>query len=1291
MAAPKPYRDFVVRFGGLQPRNGAASFLVWVESAPGGAMSIEDAASGSFDPTDFWEDPRTLAGGRAGRLESPRVEERHLRDLGTRLADLALPPGPVRDLFERSLTAVQARGEGLRLRLRIDSLPLSHLPWEYLALPPGPGGGVMRDFLALREEVSIVRTPAVVEMAHALPDRSQARIIGLLSRAPDDDLDLDKDRRALSNAVAAFNAGRTEAAIALEWVEDPATRARLRDAIRDGADIFHFGGHGRFDPATQEGVLFIEGRGDADLFGSDELALLLRDAGVQLAVLGACETSRGDRRRHWSGVAQALSRQAVPAVIGNQFEIRDDLAAMLAYELYAYVLSGHSVDEALARARIALATEANLETRDWGVPTLHMRDAAGVLFPLPDEPGTAAPFAAVQQHVGTVAGRVTGARVGQLHRGELEIEQIIGLVAAGGEVVGLEGAAIGAPAPAGQPPPAREEAGSPGAVVRVDQRAAAVEGRLVGFAGSTVHGDVYVNQLGVQVYLLTAESRSRVAVVGDARDRPPYPGPVPFSYDDRHLFFGRGELVDELRRAVAASGIVVVSGPPSSGKTSLLNAGLTPELAALGTMTARIDDYYDPTAALRTAFTEATRQMDVDLGAPASLLQVVEAVTGGGAHGSLVLVLDQFERVANLPALQRQRTGREIAEVLAAAGPHVTVVVSLRDTDALDQLAEFKAAAPALLDRVITVDYLTPAEAVEAIRRPALWHGGISFSPESLIGDIVSDLDRASATAPGRIAPRNLQIVCRRLFEQARSAADRGDFPTITPENNPGVAQTLARDFERWLETRFGDRREVALRILRMLAMPPPDAWRSLDALEAAASLEEVRDVVDEMVGDGVLSRRRTDPYQYSFSSPAVREAAVRLAGLDEQQRVPQVLDNLWFGWLANERLADAGELRYLAAAQDVLAGMEGPKAALLLRSAVAAGEDVTPWLAVLRRDPGDVAKLEASPAPPPRSSLYTGLFDFVAVPDDGPGQGAVSAAAVLTSHPHQRDAAALALTVLEHYPDRIRHALRLIPGKRARRRKRAELWSGLLEAGIDDRPEFPGGDRRAIWRHRFARRFRARVGAIAGTALALGLGGGLGYGVFRWIGSNWTTIPWGTELAVNFFWAFLLAGALGLAVAAAAGALIAPAWPKTVLSGGIAFGVAHLGVTLANGQSPWDLPWASGLAFAVGLVLAAAAADVFRRGVAASAVAVLAAGVVAGLSHRLIVDFGAGREAMQLVRNASFYAAQLPQVSAGLATRSFAWFEWVSVADAALAGAFLAAGMRTALWLRARTVSQGD
>ena len=81
-------------------------------------------------------------------------------------------------------------------------------------------------------------------------------------------------------------------------------------------------------------------------------------------------------------------------------------------------------------------------------------------------------------------------------------------------------------------------------------------------------------------------ARPRLRGAGLGQDPPPYDarrpfrGLNPFRAEDRAFFFGREALIAELQERLADHPFLPVLGPSGSGKSSVVLAGLVPELAA---------------------------------------------------------------------------------------------------------------------------------------------------------------------------------------------------------------------------------------------------------------------------------------------------------------------------------------------------------------------------------------------------------------------------------------------------------------------------------------------------------------------------------------------------------------------------------------------------------------------------------------------------------------------------------------------------------------------------------------
>jgi CHAT domain len=137
-------------------------------------------------------------------------------------------------------------------------------------------------------------------------------------------------------------------------------------------------------------------RGRAPLVAGDELGTLLHDhQSLRLAVLNSCEGSRGDRSDPFSGTAQSLIQQGIPAVVAMQFEITDDAAIKFGHVLYEAIADGYPLDAATAEARKAIYAEGNLI--EWGTPVLYLSAPDGRIFDIQDRPPPVLPPSSEEQ------------------------------------------------------------------------------------------------------------------------------------------------------------------------------------------------------------------------------------------------------------------------------------------------------------------------------------------------------------------------------------------------------------------------------------------------------------------------------------------------------------------------------------------------------------------------------------------------------------------------------------------------------------------------------------------------------------------------------------------------------------------------------------------------------------------------------------------------------------------------------------------------------------------------------
>jgi len=378
---PMEYRDFDIEaFDHEEGAGGDQRFKVRVTDSPAGQQRIGRAEQVSL-PADLRP--------RLRRLERRLLELGEMIDLGELLAKLLLP-ARARRLLDLS-RAMLDPGEGLRIRLGLDSYALSDLPWEYLYIPGpdtppdqrGPEG-----FLVLDRRVSLVRYELMAQKTESLDPvgKGPLRLIALLADPRDSrypELDLETERQNIEKAMSKLSG------IEVEFF--PGGRViDLEDALTRGAHILHYAGHGEFVGemgakfGTQEGkgaLVLVGEDGGVKLFPVEKLAQNLVGRNIRLAVFGACKTAQRDQYNAWTGVAPALTRAGIPAVVAMQYTVRDTNAIAFSRRFYGALASGETIDAAVTDGRLAIFNRSALDERDWGVPVLYLRTPGGILFP----------------------------------------------------------------------------------------------------------------------------------------------------------------------------------------------------------------------------------------------------------------------------------------------------------------------------------------------------------------------------------------------------------------------------------------------------------------------------------------------------------------------------------------------------------------------------------------------------------------------------------------------------------------------------------------------------------------------------------------------------------------------------------------------------------------------------------------------------------------------------------------------------------------------------------------------
>ncbi len=312
------------------------------------------------------------------------------RDIGERLFRGAFREDVLAS-YTSSLRLAEQQNAKLRIRLRLTDAESAQLPWEYTR-DPSSGG----NFIALDLDTPLVRYMEVPKPAPRLHVEGPLRILAVISAPTDrEGLNAETEWANLQRALAPLvQSGRVD----LKRLSSSTFSALESELLREDHHIFHFIGHGGYDPQTQDGMLvFTKDDGTSSVIASDQLGAILGDENsLQLAVINACEGAVSEGKDIFAGTAQRLVGHGVPAVVAMQAEITDDAALAFSERFYEALAGGHPVDEALVRARKAIFTQPNL--LEWATPVLYMRSGDGQLFDVAPA-AVSAPAPAVERPV----------------------------------------------------------------------------------------------------------------------------------------------------------------------------------------------------------------------------------------------------------------------------------------------------------------------------------------------------------------------------------------------------------------------------------------------------------------------------------------------------------------------------------------------------------------------------------------------------------------------------------------------------------------------------------------------------------------------------------------------------------------------------------------------------------------------------------------------------------------------------------------------------------------------------
>lgn len=301
-----------------------------------------------------------------------------LRQLGQTLYD-ALFVERLRDSWVAAQSIAHHQRATLRLRLGLRGDRLTKLPWEVLHTPATTSGDQFQP-LTTGTEVLFSRYQAAANQSLPnLPLTSPLKILMVVTQPEDlSTLNLPQEIRHLK---AELERGPTPAQLTL--LEQP-SRHDLAQVLEQGQfHVFHYAGHSNLSNSGGTIHLVSPVTGGTESLSGDDLAGLLVNNGVQLAVFNSCRSSDTTfGLEDEQSLSQALVKRGVPAVLAMAEQVPDEVSLALTRLLYRNVLQGQPLDLALSRARQGLLSSYGSGQLYWALPVLYLHpQSEGLLIP----------------------------------------------------------------------------------------------------------------------------------------------------------------------------------------------------------------------------------------------------------------------------------------------------------------------------------------------------------------------------------------------------------------------------------------------------------------------------------------------------------------------------------------------------------------------------------------------------------------------------------------------------------------------------------------------------------------------------------------------------------------------------------------------------------------------------------------------------------------------------------------------------------------------------------------------
>nr|WP_202895430.1 cell division protein HetF [Iningainema tapete] len=298
--------------------------------------------------------------------------------------------GTLRDSWITAQGIAQNHQQVLRLRIGLKDTRLARLPWEVMHASDRP--------LATGPYIAFSRYQSGIGSASRLPstnmpsplDEVGIRVLMAIA-SPNDQVRLDLLKQEAINLQAVLyrniEDGSYTPQIELTLLEQPG-REELTQALEQGRyHVLHYSGHSNVGSNGGEIYLVNNRTGLTETLSGDDLAGLLVNNNIQMAVFNSClgtyaPTSEPSVDSGERNLTESLVKRGIRSVLAMSERIPDDVALTLTQLFYHNLSQGYPVDLCVSRMRQGLITAYGTHQMYWALPILYLQpEFDGVLSP----------------------------------------------------------------------------------------------------------------------------------------------------------------------------------------------------------------------------------------------------------------------------------------------------------------------------------------------------------------------------------------------------------------------------------------------------------------------------------------------------------------------------------------------------------------------------------------------------------------------------------------------------------------------------------------------------------------------------------------------------------------------------------------------------------------------------------------------------------------------------------------------------------------------------------------------